>query len=96
MADTPFCASSPEAAAMDDGEFWETIEAQRHGMTVEEMRARDFDPAVEWENYDPTPDEIERYQFDNNPCPLCGSLEACGSDDEGRPMIHVIPEDFDG
>ena len=69
---------------MSDGEFWENVEAARHGMTPEQMRA--------WE-YDPTPDEIERHEFDLNPCPLCGAIDACGYDDEGRPMIHTMSDD---
>jgi hypothetical protein len=41
------------------------------------------------------PDVPEQFSF-VQPCPICGSTEACGSDEMGRPMIHSIPVDLDG
>lgn len=28
------------------------------------------------------------------PCPVCGSIEACDYDSEGRPLIHTFPEEY--
>lgn len=28
------------------------------------------------------------------PCPVCGETGACGLDDEGRPMVHVVPDEW--
>jgi hypothetical protein len=38
---------------------------------------------------------IDDFDLDDShlpyPCPVCRSVEACGYDSEGRPMIHSIP-----
>lgn len=78
MADRPFCASSPEAAAMTDAEFWAHVYPD-----VEEP----IDPYLG----EPGPVDIA-------PCEVCGSLDYCGYDLEGRPWIHAdcAEEDCDG
>jgi hypothetical protein len=40
-------------------------------------------------NDDDRPDLDEPYTT-SDPCPICYSIEACGYDNEGRPMIHSL------
>lgn len=72
-----FCASSPEAAAMSDGEFWSNVYADRGDMESEQAPAIDDDLA----------------QRLASPCMECGATGACAWDSEGRPLIHPLKAD---
>lgn len=80
-ADRPFCASSPEAAALPDAEFWERVYHQDRGEPD-----YDFTPLSELfggvTEFGPA-----------NPCPLCGAIGECAVDDEGRPLVHAFTDD---
>lgn len=40
----------------------------------------------------PEPDFLE-VPSDDNPCPVCGAVNECGADSDGRPMIHTFQDD---
>lgn len=76
----PFCASSPEAQLLSDGEFWEAVYLQG-------------DPDAIADRYTPDPPELEPWEA--SPCPVCHASGACGFDMEGRPLIHALGVDDD-
>lgn len=76
MSEAPFCASSPEAAAMDDGEFWDNVASSIMS-----------DPYP----HDPSHEAIDAF-LHGDPCEECGAVGACGWDSEGRPLIHALGE----
>lgn len=76
----------PEAAfrdSLDDGEFWNYVLL---GLLPGQEQ---FDEGP----YDDGPPEVTYTPL--NPCVVCGSIDACGYDDEGRPMIHATENDDD-
>jgi hypothetical protein len=77
-----FCASSPEAAMLSDGEFWDRV----------------FNRGEPTEPPQPTVDDIERWELQDRmggPCPECGEVGACAYDDEGRALVHLQPLEAD-
>lgn len=40
---------------------------------------------------EPDEPDFDDPQLRLEPCPVCGSTEACGTDYDGRPMIHTTP-----
>lgn len=41
------------------------------------------------------PPDLDLASLDAPPCPICGSLDACSYDADGRPLIHTFTEDED-
>lgn len=78
MSAAPFCASSPDAAALPDAEFWDRVYANLTGW-----------PSYECDGPD---DDMHSMTAQLDPCPECGQVGACGYDDEGRPMIHTVED----
>lgn len=71
----------PERAmrdAMTDDEFWAHV---ADGLSPEQP-----------DEYNPDHDALDA-GLTAEPCPECGATGACGWDDEGRPMLHAIPDD---
>lgn len=79
----PECTLLADTAGMDHGEFWNYVLL---GILPGEER---FDDGP----WDDGPPEITYTPL--NPCVVCGSIDACGYDDEGRPMIHATENDDD-
>lgn len=74
------CPEAAMRAAMTDGEFWAHVFPQ---------------PDPVGERF-PDDQEIAEYELAArlaDPCPECGQIGACAYDGEGRPLIHVTPED---
>lgn len=78
--DAPFCASSPEAQAMPEDEYWAKVFDRPWGEP-------DPDEAEELVR---TRRELP---ISAGPCPVCGEFEACGYDAEGRALIHALASD---
>lgn len=77
----PFRDLCPEADrrdAMDDGEFWDTVAQNILGNHYPDTDD-DFDP----------PEVTAQL----GPCPECGEMGACAYDDEGRALVHVVPDE---
>jgi hypothetical protein len=74
------CSTVARRVGMTDEEFWEDV-ARMLGANVDPPEGPDFgDPEFE--------------SLTREPCLLCGAVGECGTDSEGRPMIHVL-EDVD-
>lgn len=95
----PFCASSPEAQRLTDEEFWVKVYDQDKEEDegdfetwVEHNSELGFDDLLEGYNIISANGERIAYIRPDNNCPVCGSTTACGYDDDGRAMIHALPE----
>jgi hypothetical protein len=74
------CPELEVLATMTDEEFWAHV-FQNEGFGPDED-----DYAPDREDL-----ELERVGLQTAPpCPECGTIGACGYDDEGRPMIHAV------
>lgn len=74
----------PEAAfrdSLDDGDFWNYVLL---GLLPGQEQ---FDDGP----WDDGPPEITYAPL--NPCRVCGSIDACGYDNEGRALIHATEDD---
>ena len=81
-SDRVFCVSSPEAAAMDDGEFWDHV--------AESILGNHVAPSPDDEEWEPIND------LPVSPCGVCGTSEtSCGYDEAGRPWVHCDEESSD-
>ena len=104
-ATEPFCASSPAASQLSDGEFWDKV---FHRDEPEEADFEDyidhqylwpkdmeagFDDLLEGYNIISANGERIAYIRPDNNCPVCGSTTACGYDNDGRAMIHALPQE---
>lgn len=62
-------------------------------MTDEEF----WDDVYPQSEYEPVGPDMDCIGIDSpTPCPECGSTVACGYDELGRPMNHVVQEDDEG
>lgn len=75
-----YCPSRERRSTMTDSEFWEDVYPSM---------AVDDDP-----DYDTIADTKPIGFTYNAPCPECGEFGPCGFDAIGRPMVHIMQEEF--
>lgn len=103
-SDEPFCASSPAAQRLSDDDFWAKVYDQDkeepddfedyldHQYLWPKDAEAGFDDLLEGYNIISANGERIAYIRPDNNCPVCGSTTACGYDNDGRAMIHALPE----
>lgn len=77
MTTEPFCASSPEAQAMPEEDFWDAVFSHHQGPEPDDEDLSDQHPLF----------------AEMAPCRECGEMGPCGFDVEGRPMVHLERDD---
>lgn len=109
LKDRPiFCASSLEAQALPEQEFWARVFSD--GKTEEEREQEEADHYQDmflefmqedeihdrWNGYyvlKSWEGEAVRVISPESACLICDAHGACGYDTEGRPWIHCLPDD---
>ena len=77
------CSEAVFRNSLNDDDFWDYVfnrSATRATSDLDEP----FDD-----------DQDDEHIAPDTPCPICGSLRECGTDSEGRPMIHCLPAHTD-
>lgn len=76
------CPESEYRASLSDEEFWEYV-------LIGPDAGREYDP-----DEDLNAPRQDDPQLTVIPCVVCGTYyAACGYDEEGRPMVHAIPDE---
>lgn len=91
----PFCASSPEAQALSDDEFWEKVYPAPPEPDYEEIIDMLTEEPLGYVIVESATGEVVRLVRPDTGCPVCGSIEACAYDEEGRPLIHPSLDDLE-
>lgn len=68
------CPEAGFRASLDDGDFWNYV--------LLGIRPGDPSPEPDWVDDDEP-------SITKPPCPECGSIVACGYDEQGRAMVHA-------
>lgn len=77
----PLCPEAEKRDAMSESEFWDHVAANLTRPV--------------WE-YDPGDEPLDPPALLAEPCPVCGSVGACGYDAEGRALIHAVEDEDEG
>lgn len=84
------CSERDFRNSLDDDDFWNWVLLRIPPGSRTQFTSQDdyffFD-----DNHDD--DLLDDLVAPTEPCPICGAFRECGTDLEGRPMIHCLPVD---